>query len=452
MTDLSVNASLAEVIRSREALAYGRSMDGKRPDAWEVFGYSENVTFDMLMMAYKRHPAARGAVHRILDKCWQESPRIKSPSSDEETPQETKLAKEFSRLGLWRKLKDFDRRNLVGRYAGLIYKVADGLALREPLVRGSLVDVIPVYEDQLRVVAWVTDQSSQDYGNPAMFQYRVRHVGDNTDKQGKPEDWADVHPSRVQLLAEGSVGDDFLSGVSLLEAGFNSLVDLEKIGGGSAESYLKNSSRTLTVKFANTPPPMVIDPDTGDSVRLKDAIEGQVRALNSNIDKSIVLGGADVSTLQTQQHDPTGAFQLAANLFSSSVQIPFTVLFGQQTGRLASDEDKADMLARAKGRQVGELTPMLDQFVRRMQAIGAFETFEFEIEWPDLGAPTDAEKLDRALKMAQANQAAQQAGHMPYFEPNEVRKAAGYEEMPEQEPPLVVDPQGDPATQPKEQP
>jgi hypothetical protein len=34
--------------------------------------------------------------------------------------------------------------------------------------------------------------------------------------------------------------------------------------------------------------------------------------------------------------------EVTANELAASVQIPFTILFGQQTGRLASDEDKTD--------------------------------------------------------------------------------------------------------------
>ena len=242
-------------------------------------------------------------------------------------------------------------------------------------------------------------------------------------------------------------------GVPLLRAGFNALVDLEKISGGSAESYLKNSSRTLTVKFANTPPPTVIDPDTGDSVRLKDAIEGQVRALNSNIDKSIVLGGADVSTLQTQQHDPTGAFQLAANLFSSSVQIPFTVLFGQQTGRMASDEDKADMVARCESRQENLLTPMIEELVTRLQAAGLVEAGDFEVEWPPLDAPGDLDKVEVLGKMTAAMKQAFDAGLTePLFDANELRKVAGFEERPDDGIPGEGDPDADPAVPPGPRP
>ena len=426
------------------ALAYGGGLDAKRPDSWTVFGYTETVTFENLLTAYKRGGAAHGAVHRLLDKCWQEWPRIKSPEADDETPFEKSIKAMFKRLRLWPKIKEFDRRNLVGFYAGLIYRVADGLSLEQPLGRGELVDVIPVFQDQIKVTAWVTDKTSPDYGKPAMFQYRSKTLGENNDQVGRPDEWADVHPSRVQMLAEGSVGGNFLDGVPLLEAGFNSLVDLEKISGGSAESFLKNSARTLTINFDGDAPQTIQDPDTGETVKLKDVIEGQVASLNSNIDKALVTGGAKASTLQTTQHDPTGAFQLAANNFSASVRIPFTVLFGQQTGRLASNEDKADMLARAAGRQETELTPMLDEFVQRMQAIGAIEAGEFEIEWPDLGAPTDDEKLTKAEKMAKANQAAGAAGMPPIFDDNEIRKAAGYEERTELPPlppePVVADP------------
>ena len=62
-----------------------------------------------------------------------------------------------------------------------------------------------------------------------MYQYRTRQVA-VADTMGRPETWLDVHPSRVQILAEGSVGDMF-DGVPMLRAGFNALVDIEKISG-----------------------------------------------------------------------------------------------------------------------------------------------------------------------------------------------------------------------------
>ena len=413
--------------RAREALAGFGSLDAKRPTAWAQYGYAVNPTFADMLQAYERHPAAHGAVHRLLDKCWQELPRIKSPASDEETPWEKRVNAILRSTQAWAKIRDLDRRNMVGRYAAIIYRVADGKALREPLERASrLVDLVPLYEDQLQVTQWDSDTTSSTYGQPLMCQYKSRRLqtGDN---QGQPIEWADVHPSRVQILAEGSVGDMF-DGVPMLRAGFNSLVDLEKISGGSAESYLKNSARTLVFQYDRDTAVQAIG-ENGETTSVRQAHEEQARALNRNQDASIVMQGGTAQTLQTTTHDPKPSFEVAANLFAASVRIPFTILFGQQTGRLASDEDKSDFAARASSRQANELTPMLEQFIRRMQSAGIIEPGEFEIEWPDVAAPSEREKVELLKSYTTAMREAFGAGVQGLFEADELRSVVDFEPL-----------------------
>jgi len=354
-------------------------------------------------------------------------PRIKSPASDEVTPWEQRVNAILRSTQAWAKLRDLDRRNMVGRYAALIYRVADGKPLRDKLERASrLVDLVPLYEDQLRVTMWDSDTTSASYGQPLMYQYQSRRV-QTGDTQGQPIEWADVHPSRVQILAEGSVADMF-DGVPMLRAGFNSLVDLEKISGGSAESYLKNSARTLVFQYDRDTAVQAIG-ENGERISVRQAHEEQARALNRNQDASIVMQGGTASTLQTATHDPKPSFEVAANLFSASVRLPFTVLFGQQTGRLASDEDKADYAARAKARQQNELTPMLEQFVRRMQAAGIIEAGEFEVEWPDVAAPSEREKVELLKSYTAAMREAFGAGVQGLFEPDELRAVVDFEPL-----------------------
>lgn len=428
-----ITVNSADVIRAREELfeLFG-GIDAKRPDAWAQYGYKADLTFADFRQAYKRGGAGHGAVHRLLDKCWETVPRIKQPKADKPTPWEEKIGRQLKKIKGWQKLRDLDRRNMVGRYSALIYRVADGLALREPLQKArELVDLIPLYEDQIKVTAWHSDMADPDnYGKPAMLQYRQRSPSSTGDTQAMPEDWADVHPSRVQMLAEGSVGD-FFEGVPLLEAGFNALVDIEKLTGGGAESALKNSSRTIVVEFDREATPQVItqNPDGSTSTKtVKEVIEGQTKALNRNQDASMVLQGAKATTLQTTPSDLSPQFNIAANVFAASVQIPMTILFGAQTGRLASDQDQKDMNARCESRRTNELTPMLTEFVTRMQAAGIFDSGEFEIEWQKLGAPGDTEKMDLVSKMAAAMKQAFDAGLTePLFDANELRNVAGYE-------------------------
>lgn len=458
MQPITVNTTDLELRRMREALLAGTpgALDAKRPDAWATYGYPTEVGTVALRIAYERTGAGRGAVHRLLDKCWQERPRIKRPDTDEVTPWETSVDKLLTAISGWQKLRDWDRRNMVGCFAGLILRVGDGKALREPLQRAArLVDLVPVYEEQLKVTAWDSDPASETFGTPTMWQYRTQPVQRQGDTQAQPEQWVDVHPSRIHLLAEGSVGSPF-DGVPLLRAGYNSLVDLEKITGGSAESFLKNSARTVVFKYdaASSPQAITDNPDgTPSGKTVREAHEEQTRSLNRNIDSSIVIQGGDAATLQTTIADPTKAFEVAACTFAASVQIPFTVLFGQQTGRLASDEDKADMVARCKSRQINELTPAIERLVRSLQAAGLIEGGEFEVEWPPLDSPGDDAKADLLGKMTSAMQQAFQAGLTePLFDANELRGVLDYEERTDDGMPQEGDPADDPNADPAADP
>lgn len=454
MHQLTLNADdITAIVAARMGLLAGMGLDAKRPTAWQQYGYTETLEFSHYFRAYSRGGAAFGAVHRLLDKCWEEVPRIKRPDTDDETPWEAKLGAVLKACKAWHKLRDLDRRNMVGRYAGLIYRVADGKRLSEPLERADkLVDIVPLFEDQLKVTAWHSDEAdAENFGKPAMWQYRRRSLSSQGEQQGKPDEWANVHPSRVQILAEGAAGGDFFDGMPLLQPGFNALVDLEKVRGGSGESFLKNASRNLSINFLPEASPQVIttNPDgTPSGKTVRDVLQEQVDGLNRSIDKVLVTQGAEAKTLSTTQADPEWPWLVAANDFAASVQIPATILFGQQTGRLASDQDQKDWIARCKSRQANELTPMIEEFIRRGQAAGWIEAGEFEVEWPDLGAPSDEDKTGLADKMATTNKTAWSCGMGPIYSDAEIRRAGGYHEpIPEDELPLPaeVDPAADPA-------
>ncbi|CAN5716510.1 DUF1073 domain-containing protein [soil metagenome] len=437
MKRLATNSD--DVIRAREALMeFFGGIDTKRPGAWIQYGYKTDLKFEDFKQAYDRGGAGHGAVHRLLDRCWQDNPRIKEPEADKETSWEEGVIKALTAINGFQKLRDFDRRNLIGEYSALIYRIADNQQLSAPLTTGTkLVDLVPVYENQIRVVEWDDVQTSERFAMPVMYEYRSRPPT-RTDTQAQPEQWVKVHWTRVQILAEGAVGDMF-DGVPLLRAGFNNLVDLEKIGGGSAESFLKNSARTVVFEYDPTSTPQAIPGEDGKpEVSVRQAHEDQTRRLNRNQDASIVMQGGKATTLQTTISDPTGAFNLAANLFAASVQMPMTILFGAQTGRLASDEDQKDMIARCKSRQKNDLTPMLTELVTRLQAAGVLPAGKFEIEWPDMAAPSDEQRLDNSDKMASINQKAFQGGMTGIFGIDEIRKAAGFE--PQEEPVLPEEP------------
>lgn len=179
-----ITVNLDDIVRARTDLlsAFG-GLDAKRPGAWVAYGYKTNLSFSDFRQAYERGGAAHGAVHKLLGRCWQSKPRIKQLQADKETPWEKVIKDALQAINGWQKLAGFDRRNLIGRYAALIYRVADGKALREPLERGEkLVDIVPLFEDQIRVTQWHSDQNDPDnFGKPAMWQYKARSPSSSGD-------------------------------------------------------------------------------------------------------------------------------------------------------------------------------------------------------------------------------------------------------------------------------
>ena len=174
----AIHVNSLDLARARADFFQGFGLDAKRPTAWAQYGWPETVDFIHLKRAYERGGAGHGAVHRILDKCWERLPRIKKKDSDQSTPWEEGVTRLLDDIDGWQKRRDFDRRNMVGRFAALIYRVADGQPLREPLGLGSkLVDLVPLFEDQIKVTEWHADKSDPDnFGKPRMFQYRTRSL------------------------------------------------------------------------------------------------------------------------------------------------------------------------------------------------------------------------------------------------------------------------------------
>ena len=128
----------------------GRQLDEKHHRAWTEYGYPEEVTFSRLFNAYDRHAAAHGAVHKLLDKCWQTTPKIKEQGDHTEPTQwETNLEKLLTSnvMQAWPKLMHFDRYSLIGNYSGLILQIADGRPWNTPVGKGKLINIIPALQN-----------------------------------------------------------------------------------------------------------------------------------------------------------------------------------------------------------------------------------------------------------------------------------------------------------------
>lgn len=428
-------------IRSLSSLLYGTS-NTKRGRLYQEFGYPIHLTFDDFHRAYRRNAVAGAAVKRMVDGCWEDMPEIYEGSDAKKATKQTDWDKRINKLlkRHWQQVKGADRRNLVGRYSALLLQIKDSQAWDQPvdttiagqLKERALVRMIPVWEAQLDPVRWDEDANSETFGQPTMYSYVELSVGGRND--GRPGRIINVHPDRIIILAEGSDDGNLFSGTSLLEEGFNKLLDIEKVSGGASEGFLKNASRQLNFNFSEKTQFSALARALGvKEDQLADAMDNQVRRLNENLDAANIMQAGDASVLSVEAADPEPTWRTALSEFCATVPIPLKVLVGMQTGERASTEDMKDWAKTRKGRREGFLTDVITDLVTRFWTLGFIEqptSAEITVEWSDLLAPSEADKIDNMNKMAEVAVKTTNAFSRSAISENEVREAGGLQPDP----------------------
>lgn len=423
------------------SLLYGTS-NTKRGRLYQEFGYPIHLSFDDFYRTYRRNAVAGAAVKRMVDGCWEDLPEIYEGSKAKKATQQTAWDKRINKLlkRHWQQVKGADRRNLVGRYSALLLQIKDNLKWDQPvditvagqLKEHALVRLIPVWEAQLDPVSWDEDANSETFGQPTLYSYTELPVGAQND--GRPGRVINVHPDRVVILAEGSDDGNLFSGTSLLEEGFNKLLDIEKVSGGASEGFLKNASRQLNFNFSDKTNFSALARALGvKEDQLADAMDNQVRRLNENLDAANIMQAGDASVLSVAAADPEPTWRTALSEFCSTVPIPVKVLVGMQTGERASTEDMKDWAKTRKARREGFLTDIITEIVTRFWTLGIIDSpasGEITVEWSDLLAPSEADKIDNMGKMADVAVKSANAFGRSALTENEIREAGGLQPDP----------------------
>lgn len=430
MTDkltLAVNHALndARMARARMGLmAPTMGLDNKRHSAWCEYGFPEQITYENLYALYRRGGIAHGAVEKLVGKCWQTNPEIIEGDDADESKDETsweKNAKKVFTKRLWRAFAEADRRRLVGRYAGILLHINDSRKWDQPVVSGkSLKKVTIAWAGSLTVSQWVTDENSAEYGQPKQWKYVESLPNGGTNQRF-------VHPDRVFIL-----GDYSNDAIGFLEPGYNACVSLEKVEGGSGESFLKNAARQLNVNFEKEIDFNNLASLYGVSIdELQDKFNEVAGEMNRGNDVLMTTQGATVAPLVTAVADPSATYNVNLQTFAASVDIPVKVLVGMQTGERASTEDQKYFNARCQSRR-GDLSFEIEDFSDKLIELKIIDAVsEKTVIWDDLNEQTGTEKLANAKTMAEINQTSQGSGENPAFSREEIRTAAGYENVDE---------------------
>lgn len=289
---------------------------------------------------------------------------------------------------------------------------------------------MPVWEGQLSVSEWNTDETSEGYGQPLMYAFNEANV-----KTGQKNHRAfTVHPDRVIIWSK--TGD--IHGQSALEPGYNDLITLEKVIGAGGEGFWKNakSAPVLEVdkeaKIADMAKAMGVSPED-----VADKMDEQVADWQKGFDQLLMLQGMQAKTLSITLPSPEHFFAVALQSFAASLSIPVKILVGNQTGERASSEDATDWAQTNNSRRANIVLPNLMAIVERLVRFRILPEKDWFIDWTDLTEASMGDKIDRANKMADTNQKMKDSGEIVFtheeiravvdLEPLSAAEAAQYE-------------------------
>lgn len=392
--------------------------DAKHSRAYTDFGYPKILDFFFFYTLYKRCGLAFAGVERPVDMSWLTPPMIKLTEDKEDEDFKAWARK----MRLWPTLRQVDVMQRVGHYAGLILTIADGKHPSQPVDSisiANIVDIMPAWEAQLVPGSLEQDIKSPRYGLPISYTYTQRGTLQTTQRDGT--DSYTVHHSRVLIWNEGAAGRT-IYGTSAIEPAFNACLDWEKIRGSGAEGFFKQAAMRGWLQQTMSDNGMVQPPTPDQLEELADAF----RDMNERFDAVPYLGGMELKNFTANMQNPQGFKDAALEDAAAGFKWSAKGLIGAQEGVLAGDQDASLDKQTAQSRRLNYLTYQIEDMLDWLRA----HCTDFEgdriVEWGDLSAPSDSQRLDNALKMQQINQAGAMTGIIPYTA-KEIRTATGYE-------------------------
>ncbi len=368
-------------MRSRFAYALGKSHGGAR-NLYEAFGYPLDVTTESLWGMYQRNDIAGRIVRAFPAATWREAPIIRDargdsaePGTEGYSPFVEAVEDYFDRHNLFRVIERADRLASIGRYGVLFLGFNDDLPTSSP--RGQAAKLLfaqPYGELGVTVNKWCTNVRDPRFGLPELYTLNAAATADQ--RQVSPKRSITAHWSRVIHISE-FVDQDDTFGVPRLLPIFNRLMDLEKVVGGSAESFWLNANRTV-----------IYSGDSEMEMTPEDVLEikKQAEELSHQTRRSIIGQGIEAQSISIEQADPEPNATILLDLIAGGAGMPKRILLGTERGELSSAQDENNWSSRIEERRINFATPsILRPLVTILIETGELPEPEgaWWVEWPD---------------------------------------------------------------------
>jgi hypothetical protein len=414
MQKLRALGQLGDISLFRRLNWLTQSMFNGKRNLYQVFGYTSNPEYDQRFFKYLRQDVAGRIVDAPAAALWTQPPLVTSTNPEWNSLWDDLIA----RWNLYSNIERCDKLAGIGRFSVLLIGFNDGAPLDTPVntraitQKGEKILFLQPYSERTVTIKRYNDNNrSEDFMKPELYtispmsEYVIGWNGRVVNKNTGPASHStfDVHASRVVHIAE-NILENSVYGSPRLERVYNTLDDLLKITGGSAETFWLTANRGLHID---------IDKEMellGDD---EDALAAEIDEYQHQQRRVIRTRGTKITSLGSDTPDPTGVFKMLIAVLSGATGIPQRVLIGSEAGQLASEQDRANWADRIDERRASWGNPyVLFPTIKKLVRSGYLPSdpnIEITVDWPNAfkmspleNAQTSAQHARSATNFAKA--------------------------------------------------
>lgn len=386
----------------RELLGRLGGQWGFKRDLYGTFGWDRFITSQDMWRMYSRGGIAKRVVHAYPDAIWGNPPEIVATQT---------FQKAWDQLvedqDIWSLVHRLDRLCRIGQFSVLLVGLDDSTKLDQPAstTRDNKILYLQPYSDRSAVITkWGTDPTDSRFNLPmeytiypglAMLEDQQLNQGlihGRPIQQGSYK----VHWSRIIHFSKGGL-ESLIFGVPDYYAIWNYLQDLQKVVGGSAESYWMTANRGM---HADVDKDMELDEND------EAALSSEIQEYSDGMRRFIRTRGVTVKALGEGVADPSGPFKVLVSLIGGTCKIPNRILLGSEAAHNASTQDKGNWTeAVDEERKLNSgpafLKPLIMGFMR-LRVVPTIAPGKIIATWPDAYVLSPLEEAQKANQIASA--------------------------------------------------
>jgi uncharacterized protein len=365
--------------------------------------YPEVLTINDFKYMWERNGVAQKVVSIYPEECWTNDPEVYENEKPKQTDWDISLDDIVSEHQLWATLEELDVLSGIGCFGVMVIGLDDQKDLHTPVegvvnesrfntptAQRNLLYLKCHSEINVKIDTWEENPTSERYGKPVLYSVtmeanrssQTQKDSQNTGKQVK------VHWTRViHLKSDGNQ--------SRLHSVYNNLLDLKKVGGGSAEMFWRGAFPGIAFEIN---PEFIAAGATIDPDKMRDEFANYSEGLQ----RYLAMVGVTAKSMAPMVVDPMPHIDAIIRMISIAKRIPKRILEGSEAAVLASSQDAKGFNKRLNRRCRNYCSPIIRQTIDRLISCGVLPFVEdYEVEWVDLNSSTNQEKVDNSKSITE---------------------------------------------------